>query len=109
MQDFSGGPVVKSLPANAEDMGSILGPGGFRMPPKLLSPFSTARVATTMRTPQPQLEKSSHHEATKTQCSQKEIIFFLKKEVRDRKKEVGDRKKERLLCPGIPKGLAWNH
>ena len=51
MQDFFGGPVVKSLPANAEDMGSILGPGGFRMPPKLLSPFSTARVATTMRTP----------------------------------------------------------
>ena len=51
MQDFSGGPVVKSLPANAEDMGSILGPGGFRMPPKLISPFSTAREATTMRTP----------------------------------------------------------
>ena len=27
--DFPGGPVVRSLPANAGDMGSIPGPGGF--------------------------------------------------------------------------------
>ena len=64
MQAFSGGPVVKSLPANAEDMGSILGPGGFHMPPKLLSPCATTteaygpwslcsetREATAMRSP----------------------------------------------------------
>ena len=30
--DFPGGPVVKSLPANAEDMGSIPGLGGSHMP-----------------------------------------------------------------------------
>ena len=79
MQDFSGGPVVKSLPANAEDMGSILGPGGFCMPPKLISPFSTAREATTMRTPHmPTREQAplattreSPHSAAKTQHSQK--------------------------------------
>ena len=51
MQDFFGGPVVKSLPANADDMGSILGPGGFHMPPKLLSPCSTAREAIAVRSP----------------------------------------------------------
>ena len=28
-QDLPGGPVVKNLPANAEDMGSIPGPGRF--------------------------------------------------------------------------------
>ena len=30
--DFPGGPVVKNLPANAGDMGSIPGPRGFPMP-----------------------------------------------------------------------------
>ena len=29
--DFSAGPVGKNLPANAGDMGSIPGPGRFRM------------------------------------------------------------------------------
>ena len=28
---FPGGPVVKNLPANSQDMGSILGPGRFYM------------------------------------------------------------------------------
>ena len=28
-EDFSGGSVVKNLPANAGDVGSILGPGRF--------------------------------------------------------------------------------
>ena len=115
--------MVKNPPANAGDTGSIPGRGRSQLlwdncacAPQILMPECPGvhappwtREATTMRTPQPQLEKSSHHEATKTQCSQKEIFFFLKKEVRDRKKEVRDRKKERLLCPGIPKGLAWNH
>ena len=31
-QDFPVGPVVKNLPANAEDIGSIPGPGRFHMP-----------------------------------------------------------------------------
>jgi len=42
--DFPGGPVVKNLPANAGDTGSIPGPGKFHMPwgnkahaPQLLS------------------------------------------------------------------------
>ena len=30
--DFPSGPVVKNLPANAGDMSSITGLGGFRMP-----------------------------------------------------------------------------
>ena len=30
--DFPGGPVVKNLPANAEDTSSIPGLGGFYMP-----------------------------------------------------------------------------
>ena len=32
MEDFPGGPVVKNLPANAEDMGLIPDPGRFHMP-----------------------------------------------------------------------------
>lgn len=42
---FPGGPVVKSMPWNAGDTGSITGPGGFHIPwgnyayvPQLLSP-----------------------------------------------------------------------
>ena len=31
-RDFSGGPVVKNLSANAGAMSSITGPGGFNMP-----------------------------------------------------------------------------
>ena len=30
-RDFPGGPVVKNLPTNAGDTGSILGPGRFHM------------------------------------------------------------------------------
>ena len=32
MEDLPGGPVVKNLPANAEDMGLILRLGRFHMP-----------------------------------------------------------------------------
>ena len=32
--DFPGGPVTENLPANAEDMGWILGPGGSHMLPR---------------------------------------------------------------------------
>ena len=45
--DFPGGPMVRSLPANAEDVGLITGLGRFHMPgrneahaPQLLSPRS---------------------------------------------------------------------
>ena len=31
-QNFPGGPVVKNLPANAGDLGSVTGPGRFHMP-----------------------------------------------------------------------------
>ena len=30
--DYAGGPVVKNPPANAEDTGSISGPGRFHVP-----------------------------------------------------------------------------
>ena len=43
--DFPGGQVVGNLPASAEDMGSVPGPGGFHVPqgskaqvPQLLKP-----------------------------------------------------------------------
>ena len=32
MRDLPGGPVVKNLPANARDMGSVSGQGRFHMP-----------------------------------------------------------------------------
>ena len=35
--DLPGGSVVKNLPASAEDMGSILGPGGSCRPTKSVS------------------------------------------------------------------------
>ena len=31
-EGFPGGPLVKNLPANAGDTGSILGPGRYHMP-----------------------------------------------------------------------------
>ena len=37
-EGFPGGPMVKNLPANAEDTGLITGPGRFHMP---LSPGAT--------------------------------------------------------------------
>ena len=61
--DFPAGPMVKNLPANVKDTGSIPGPGRSHMPwgneawmPQLLSPCSLApclsiREATAMRSP----------------------------------------------------------
>ena len=50
-EDFSGGPVVGSLPANAGDVGSVPDPGIFHIPqankvhvPQLLNPCSRART-----------------------------------------------------------------
>ena len=60
---FSGGPVVKTPPANARDTGSIPGLGSLHMPqgnlagePELLSPGATATEACTPREA-PQQEK----------------------------------------------------
>ena len=39
---FPGGPVVKNLPANAGDTGSIPTLGRFHMPPGQLGPYTTA-------------------------------------------------------------------
>ena len=54
IMSFLGGPVVKSLPANAGDMGSSPAPGAFHTPwgnlarvPQLLSPCPATREATT--------------------------------------------------------------
>ena len=69
-KDFAGGPVVKNLPANAEDTGSIPGPrrshmlqGNRARAPQILNPCSATREATTMRRLHPnkegtQLEKA---------------------------------------------------
>ena len=62
--DFPGGPVVKNLPANAGDTGSISGQGGSHMPwsnqacaPQLLSPCALTTGAITPRACAPQQEK----------------------------------------------------
>ena len=80
--DFPSGPVVKNLPANAGDMGSILGLGRFHMQlgnkanvPQLLRPRSrahaaTRKAATAMRSPLASTRESLCA-ATQTMCSQK--------------------------------------
>ena len=61
---FPGGVVVKNLPANAGDTGSIPGLGRSHMPqsneacvPQLLSPYSTTTEAHPPRSCAPQQEK----------------------------------------------------
>ena len=56
-EDFHGGPVVGSLPINAEDMGLILGLGWYHMPgdswagePQLLKPMPLEPVLHSKRT-----------------------------------------------------------
>ena len=51
----SGGTVDKNLPTNAEDMGSVPGPGGFHMPgryedqvPQLQRPHATVTASCTL-------------------------------------------------------------
>ena len=89
-EDCSGGPVVRRLPANAGDVGSIPDPGIFHIPqgnkvhaPQLLNPWPRACTPQGEKSsqweahaPQPesgpcssQLEKSPHA-ATKAQSSQ---------------------------------------
>ena len=54
---FPGGPVVKNLPANAGDTGSIPALGRLHMPPGQLSPYTTAIEPAHPRTYAPQQEK----------------------------------------------------
>ena len=75
-RDFPGGAVVKNLPANAGDMGSIRGPGRSHIPwsnkarvpqllslhsracaPQLLSPRAATTEACAPRARAPQQEK----------------------------------------------------
>ena len=46
VSDFSGGPVVKNLPAKAGDMGSILGLGGFHVKGATESEYNNYRAHT---------------------------------------------------------------
>ena len=68
LYDFPGDPMVKNLPANAADKGSIPG-WGSKMPYAVgpLSPHATVTEPIYSRAPQ--LEKSQHT-TTKTQGSQ---------------------------------------
>ena len=81
-QGFPGGSVVRGLPTNAGDMGSISGPGGSHMPqsgwlvchnylslwsracvPQLLSSCTTTTEACTPKAHAPQQEKPPQWEA----------------------------------------------
>ena len=62
--DFPGNPVVKNLPANAGDAGSVSGQGRSHMQwsnqacaPQLLSPYVLTTGAITPRACAPQQEK----------------------------------------------------
>ena len=84
-QGFPGGPAVKNPPANAGDIGSILGPEGFHIP-RGNKPMCRNNWARTSRQEKPQqweacasqLEGSPHllqlekpHTVTKTQHTKK--------------------------------------
>ena len=69
-RDFPGGAVIKNLPANEEDTGSIPGQGRSHMPwsnwaraPQLLSLCSTTTEARAPRAHAPQQEKPPQWEA----------------------------------------------
>ena len=81
-KDFLGGTLVKNLPANAGDMGSIPGPGKSHQPwsnkarvpqllslhsrapePQLLSPWATTTEAHSLRAHAPWQEKPPQWEA----------------------------------------------
>ena len=68
-EDFSGGAVVKNLPANAEDMGSLSGPGRPN-----LSPRATTTEARVPRARAPQQEKPPQWE---TQASAMKVSPHL--------------------------------
>ena len=67
-RDFPGGPVVKNLPANAGDMGSIPGPGNSLM---LQSDMPMCHNYWSPHTLQPRLcnKRSHHNEKPKTKSS----------------------------------------
>ena len=62
--DFSGDPVLKNLPANAEDMGSIPGPGRPHVPGGQLSlcPTPTEPACFTTKAPSSQWKPTHHNE-----------------------------------------------
>ena len=57
--DFPGGPVVKNLPANAEEMGLIPGPGRFHI--EKLSSYAPTTEACAPLEPAWQQEKIMQH------------------------------------------------
>ena len=82
-QDFPGGPLVKNLPANAEDMSSVPGLGRSPMPqsphatttepriPELMLCKNGAPSTATREQPLLVATRESLHAAMKTQCGQK--------------------------------------
>ena len=87
-KDLPGGPVVKNLPSNAGDAGSI--PGQGTKVPHVAGQLSL-RTATTepshFGAHAPQLERSLHT-TTKTRCSQ--IKRKKKKEKEKKRKKMWD-------------------
>ena len=83
--DFPFGTVDGNLPANAEDVGSVTGPGRFQTPqsdyacaPQLLSlrpgahepqPLSPGAATAAAPVPGPVLHQSSHHGEKAAHCS----------------------------------------
>ena len=82
---FPGGPVVKNLPADAEDMGSVASPGRSHMhrsnqacAPQLLSLSSRAQVPQLLKPvgPEPVLQskRSAHSEECTLQIEQPLLV-----------------------------------
>ena len=70
-QDFSGGPVVKNLPASAGDMGSIPGWGRFHLLGGKLGPCFATREATQWEACMPQREKAHTQQQTPSTAKNK--------------------------------------
>ena len=60
--DFPGGPVLKNMPANAGDTGSVFGPGRFHLPWRQLNLCASATESSHPRSCAPQQEKPSQWE-----------------------------------------------
>ena len=97
-QDFPGGPVVKNLPCNAGDTGSI--PGQGTKIPHALGKLSQHAAITETACLEPMLwNKRSHHNETPTHCKKEWLPLITTREsLRPATKTQCSQKKEIQEC-----------